>query len=89
MGRKEKLVERFMKLPKDFTFEETVALLSWFGYSVHNKGATSGSRIRFKNDITGEYINIHRPHPGSIMKEWMMRAIYQHLKEKGLIYDRR
>ena len=26
MGRKEKLVERFMKLPKDFTFEETVAL---------------------------------------------------------------
>lgn len=48
MGRKEKLVERFMKLPKDFTFEETVALLSWFGYSVHNKGATSGSRIRFK-----------------------------------------
>lgn len=36
MGRKEKLVERFMKLPKDFTFEDTVALLSWFGYSVHN-----------------------------------------------------
>ena len=49
MSSKEKLIERFKKLPKDFTFEETVKLLSIFGYQVHNKGATSGSRIRFKN----------------------------------------
>lgn len=85
MGRKEKLVRRFMELPKDFTFEETIALLAIFGYHVHNKGATSGSRIRFKNADTDAYIDIHRPHLGSIMKEWMMKAIYQHLKNKGVI----
>lgn len=39
MGSKEKLVERFKKLPKDFTFEETLALLRIFGYEKHNKGA--------------------------------------------------
>ena len=70
MGSKEKLVERFKKKPKDFTYEETISLLAYFGYEVHNKGATSGSRVRFK---------------GSIMKEWMIKAIYQHLKNNGLI----
>jgi hypothetical protein len=85
MGTKGKLIERFCNLPKDFTFDEMVRLLSGYGYNVHNRGATSGSRIRFKNEETGEYIDIHRPHPGHIMKEWMMKAIYQHLKDNGLI----
>ena len=85
MGSKEKLIERFKKQPKDFTFEETLSLLGYFGYVKHNKGATSGSRIRFKNEETGQYIDIYRPHPGSIMKAWMMKAIYQHLKNNGLI----
>ena len=83
MGSKDKLVERFKKKPKDFTYEETISLLAYFGYHVHNKGATSGSRVRFKNEETGVYIDIHRPHPGSIMKEWMIKAIYQHLKNNG------
>ena len=85
MGTKEKLVDRFKKKPKDFTYEETIALLAHFGYEVHNKGATSGSRVRFKNETTGVYIDIHRPHPGSIMKEWMIKVIYLHLKEHGHI----
>lgn len=48
MGSKEKLIERFCKLLKDFTYEETLKLLSSYGYNEHNKGATSGSRVRFK-----------------------------------------
>ena len=48
MGAKDKLVERFKKKPKDFTYEETVSLLSYLGYSEYHKGATSGSRVRFK-----------------------------------------
>lgn len=85
MGRKEKLIDRFKTLPKDFTFEEAIALFGFFGYVKHNKGASSGSRIRFKNEETGAFINLHRPHPGSIMKEWMMKEMYQHLKYNGLI----
>lgn len=38
MGSKEKLVERFKKLPKDFTFEETLVLLRIFGYENIIKG---------------------------------------------------
>ena len=85
MGAKDKLVERFKKKPKDFTYEETLSLLLHFGYEVHTKGVTSGSRVRFKNEATGVYIDIHRPHPGSIMKEWMVKVIYQHLKNNHLI----
>jgi hypothetical protein len=85
MGSKEKLVERFKKRPKDFTYEETLSLLAHFGYTEHTKGSTSGSRVRFKNEATGAYIDIHRPHPGSIMKEWMVKTIYQHLKSNKLI----
>lgn len=40
---------------------------------------------RFKNESTGTYIDIHRPHPGSIMKEWMIKTIYLHLKSYGFI----
>ena len=85
MGRKEKLLSRFLKLPKDFTFDEIISLLGYLGYSVHNKGKTSGSRIRFKNDALGIYVDLHKPHPGSIMKQWMMRTIYDHLKMNKLI----
>ena len=85
MSTKEKLKKRLKKKPKDFTYEETVCLLECLGYKVHNKGATSGSRVRFKNEQTGEYIDIHRPHPGSIMKEWMINTIYEHLKSNKLI----
>ena len=85
MGSKDKLVERFKKKPKDFTYEETLSLLAHFGYQEHTKGSTSGSRVRFKNEQTGAWIDIHRPHPGSIMKEWMVKTIYQHLKNNGLI----
>lgn len=85
MGKQEKLIERFIKLPKDFTFEETLKLMNGFGYVVHNKGATSGSRIRFKNEENGAFLDIHKPHPGSIMKEWMMKEIYKHLKNNALL----
>ena len=82
---KEKLIARFKRLPKDFTFEETVTLLRCFGYEKHDKGATSGSRVRFKNQETGKWVDLHRPHPGNMMKEWMMKVLYKHLKENGLI----
>lgn len=85
MGTKEKLLQRFYRMPKDFSFDETLKLLRYLGYEVHNKGATSGSRIRFMNRSTGAFIDLHKPHPGSIMKEWMIKAIYVHLKNRGLI----
>ena len=84
MSTKSKLRKRFLQMPNDFTFEEMCALFAGFGYTLDNKGSTSGSRIRFRKG-PGVYIDIHRPHPGNTMREWMMKAVYYHLKNNELI----
>lgn len=83
MSKKDKLVERFCSLPKDFTFDELERLMSIWGFSLDNKGATSGSRISF---IKGEErIKMHRPHPGNVVKQGCLKGLYNCLKIKGLI----
>ena len=85
MGTKEKLIERFKRQPKDFTFDEMVKLLIGFGYTIGNKGKTSGSRIRFINKETKSVIDMHKPHPSNIMNEGAMKDVYNKLKNNFLI----
>lgn len=84
MGTKDKLRERFLKMPSDFTFDEMQRLLEGYGYERRDKGRTSGSRVIFKN---GERrpIMLHKPHPGSIVKGYAMKQVYEDLKEAGFI----
>lgn len=49
MGSKEKLIERFKLLPKDFTWDELKRLFSILDFELGNKGKTSGSRVIFDN----------------------------------------
>ena len=84
MGTKEKLRERFMKMPSDFTFDEMQRLLAGYGYVLGNKGHTSGSRIIFKNG-NKRPIMLHKPHPGNIVKKYAMRQVLDELKNAGLI----
>ena len=84
MGTKEKLRDRFLKMPSDFTFDEMQRLLEGYGYEKSNKGKTSGSRLIFKNG-TKRPIMLHRPHPGNIVKEYAMKQVLEDLKEAGLI----
>lgn len=86
MGTKEKLRDRFLTLPKDFTFDEIEKLLSGYGYLKDNKGKTSGSRVIFKN---GEKrpIMLHKPHPGNIVKLYALRQVLDDLKDAGFIVD--
>lgn len=85
MGTKEKLVERFRVLPKDFTYKELVTLLKYLGYEKMDKGKTSGSREKHFNKNTKSIICFHKPHPGNIIKEYALKDIFETLKETGLI----
>lgn len=83
MSTKEKLIERFCRLPKDFSFEELVRSFGYFGYRLDNKGLTSGSRIGFiKGD---DKIYLHKPHPGNIILKATMKDIYKLMRKRKLI----
>ena len=84
MGTKEKLIERFLTMPSDFTFDEIRTLLGYYGYEQTNKGKTSGSRVIFKNG-NKRPIMLHKPHLGNIVKNYAMKQVYEDLKEAGFI----
>jgi hypothetical protein len=86
MSKKTKLSERFKSIPSDFTWEELVAVLSYFGYEETGTGKTSGSRKRFA-DNAGNLILLHKPHPANVVKKYALRQVLETLKERGQIGD--
>jgi hypothetical protein len=86
MSKREKLLNQLLSYPKDFTWDELVALLSQYGYSEIKKGKTGGSRRKFV-DKAKNIIALHKPHPSNTVKEYVIRDVIVHLKEKGHIKD--
>lgn len=84
MTKKDKLLERFLSLPKDFTYNELKTMLSGLGYQEYHLGKTSGSRVLFYNEYIGHEFKIHKPHPENIIKPYLMKYIYENLKERIL-----
>lgn len=84
MGTKEKLLERFMRLPSDFTFDEVESLLRIWGFEKCDKGRTSGSRVIFKN-ADKRPIMLHKPHPQKTLKKYAMKQLMEELMEMGFI----
>lgn len=85
MSRHKKLIERFLELPKDFTYAELKRLLAGLGYQEFKKGKTSGSRVAFVHQESKHIIRLHRPHPGNIVKSYALEQIYEELKNRGRI----
>ncbi len=84
MTKKDKLLERFLSAPKDFTYNELKTLLSGLGYEESNLGKTSGSRVLFFNKIIKHEIKIHKPHPSNIIKSYLIKFLIDQIKEKAL-----
>ena len=83
MSTKEKLIERFKQQPKDFTWDELVRLFVILGFTIDNKGKTSGSRVLFENGEDAH--TVHKPHPSNRMKRYAMKQVLDFLIEKGFI----
>lgn len=83
MAKIEKLVERLLSVPADFTWEELVKVLTHFGFYEVKSGKTGGSRRAFTD---GKYrLNLHKPHPRNILKRYMVKLVIDILKTKGVI----
>ena len=86
MGRKNKILRRLLSLPKDFTFDEIIAVLALFDFYEVKTGKTSGSAVRFKNDdFPHEPIIFHKPHPQNIVKVYVLKSVVSCLTRCGLI----
>lgn len=85
MSRNEKLLNRLLSLPKDFTFDELTRALKSLGFEVSHKGKTSGSRIKFYNAEKQMQYLAHKPHPKNIIKEKALKDIVNFIIENNLI----
>ena len=83
MSQKDKLIERLLLKPKDFTFNEMVSLLSYFGYNLKQGG--TGSGVKFTKDNSNEVINFHKPHPNGILKRYVLDQIIEKLRKDDLL----
>jgi HicA toxin of bacterial toxin-antitoxin, len=86
MSKIQKLLERLLCFPKDFTWEELTKILAHFGYTEPKTGKTGGSRRKFENREC-HIISLHKPHPGNILKAYQLDQVVEQLKEKGYIPD--
>ncbi|MFN3461524.1 MAG: type II toxin-antitoxin system HicA family toxin [Oceanibaculum sp.] len=84
MTRRDKLAARLKARPRDFTWAELVRVLEGLGYSEAPAGKTGGSRRRFQHK-TAPALLLHKPHPGNIVKLYVIDEIIQTLGEAGLI----
>lgn len=83
MSKKDKLIDRLLSKPKDFTFNEMESLLLFFGYELKQGG--TGSGLKFIKDGSNEVINFHRPHPSGILKRYVLEQVIEKLRKDGLI----
>lgn len=84
MSKLEKQIDKLKLKPKDFTYEEARNLLNNLGFYEDNKGRTSGSRIEYRN-CYDQKIQLHKPHPGNILKPYQVKIIINKLKELEVI----
>ena len=81
MTQAAKLRNRAAAVPADFTWQELVSLLN--GYGLVEFSDKGGSYRCFKT-AAGLKIFVHKPHPGNIVKRYLLLKVNGKLKEYGL-----
>ncbi len=81
MSRSDKLLKRLFSRPKDFEWDELKTLLTGYGYK---ELSGKGSRVKFFHKELDSLISLHKPHPGNIIKQYLIDQIIEKLKEKGI-----
>lgn len=86
MAKNDKLIERLLSKPNDFSWNELIKLLTHFGYKELKHSKTGGSRRKFVDD-SKHIISLHKPHPGNVLKQYQVKEIIASLKETRKLKD--
>ena len=81
MTRLDKLRQRILSRPKDFTWQELQLLMKSLGFEMKTTGG-SGRKFAHPQHNT---LFIHEPHPGSILKSYQVRDAIDLLTKEGLL----
>ena len=84
MSNLEKLIQRFLSQPVDFSWGELKSLLEGFGYSLGSGARTGGSRVTFLHPHHPPVI-LHKPHPTTVLKCFQVDQTAGFLKKEGLL----
>ena len=82
MSKFEKVLQKLLSRPKDFSYAELQKVLRGFGYE-EKQG--SGSRVVFVNERLQHKIKLHKPHPSNILKGYQLDLIIEELKGKEIL----
>lgn len=85
MTKFDKLLNRFLSKPKNFTYKEAERLLNNLGYEEAPAGKTTGSRVAFINYQTKHIVRLHKPHPRLELKKYQLDDIENELRSRGVI----
>jgi hypothetical protein len=85
MTKQVKLIEKLLRLPQNFTYDEMVALLKSFGYIAEERGRSSGSAIMFFNQNLNDKIMFHKPHPQKELKRYILKMVLEKLKNNNMV----
>jgi hypothetical protein len=85
MSKHEKLIEKLLKQPNNFTYNEMVSLLKGFGYTEEERGRSSGSAVMFYHKKTKDKIMFHKPHPEKELKKYLLKLILEKLRANRMI----
>ncbi len=80
MSKHEKLIEKLLRMPGNFTYDEMATLLKGFGYIDEERGRSSGSAVMFYNKNLDDKIMFHKPHPEKELKKYILKLIIEKLK---------
>jgi len=81
MTKKNKLLARLFSKPKDFEWSELKVLLKGLGFE---EVSGTGSRVKFHDPESGRIMNLHRPHPGNVVKQYILDRVIDELKDRGI-----
>ena len=85
MSKEEKLIERLLSKPNDFTYKELRSLLTHLGYVESQSGKTSGSRVAFINEKEKHIIRFHKPHPRNELKKYQIEQLIEELQSRSIL----
>ena len=84
MSRRKKLLLKLVDDPRNFSWDDFVALMGHLGYRKAKSGKTSGSRRRY---VHASYapISLHEPHPQNTLKQYQIEVVIEALRKEGIL----